>query len=221
MADWRWDDAAGRYRDLVTGRFISHDYVLSLIGQSMAATANVTDALGSFVSTGAINTADWQSAFFQEIKAEYIRQYLAGIGGRNMMTPADWGSIGGMLKEQLNYLKGFANEIAAGNLTEGHIRSRMAMYINSAREAYERARGRVVGKLGTMDEVHWNLDGPIEHCDDCVSRENMGWQPIGPTGGFPTIDGESFPGMGDTQCLTNCACSLSYQNSATGEEWEG
>lgn len=217
---WTWDKTANRYRDSDTGRFLSRSSVLGFVDQSISASYNITDALAGYVANGQLTALDWAGVFKTEIKGEYIRQYLLGIGGRNMMTAADWGSIGGMLKEQFGFLDNFIAEIAAGKVTEGQIRVRMQMYINSAREAHERAHAKTAVKWDA-DEVGWNLLPSAAHCDDCLANSNRGFQPIGPKGGFPGINGEEFPGDGNTQCLTACKCSLSYRNSVTGEEFMG
>ena len=128
------------------------------------------------------------------------------------MAAEDWGSIGGMLKEQYGWLKGFYQEVLAGDLSEAAIAMRARMYINSAREAYERALGRVAARAG-MDEESW-ATGFVrtEHCEDCLGYEAEGWQEIGH---FPT------PGDGSTICLTSCHCSKHYRKASTGDElWE-
>ena len=217
---WHWNILANRYQDDLTGQFISHAHVLELIDQSMLTATYVTDSLAGFVASGTLNALDWKVAFQAEIKGEYIRQYLAGIGGRNVMTQADWGSIGGMLKEQYGYLNGFYDDIAAGRLTEGQIRARMAMYINSGREAYERAHGRSATKWGA-DEVAWIINPAVDNCPTCEGRALMGWMPKNEDGSFPSMDGPVWPGSGASECLTNCKCSLVYRNSKTDEIFEG
>jgi hypothetical protein len=91
-------------------------------------------------------------------------------------------------------------------LLEAQIARRSRMYLNSAREAFERAKQRVKVALG-MDEVQWVL-GQAEHCDGCVAFSDLGWQKVDddPYNG-------AFPGSGATQCLTNCQCSLEYRSS--------
>ena len=218
--NWRWDKRVGRYRDTVTGRFISKAHVLELLQFSINASNAAVDSLANYIANGMISPSDWMNAFRWEIKSEYIRQYLVGIGGRAQMTPSEWGKLGSLIKEQYQYLKGFAADVAKGEMTEGQIRARMNMYINSSREAYFVARGRVIVKLKLFDEVIWTL-GIAEHCPDCIERSEMGWMPITEDGGFPTADGSAFPGDGSTVCLTNCKCQLNYRNSATEEEYEG
>jgi hypothetical protein len=139
---WAWNKKAHRYYNTDTGRFLSRTRALEFVDQSLAASGNAVDLLAGYVADGMLAPADWYALMAEEIKGEYIRQYLLGRGGLSQMTQADWGSIGGMLKEQYSYLKPFAEQIAQGNLSEGQIRSRARMYVNSAREAYERANAR-------------------------------------------------------------------------------
>lgn len=202
---WYWDAAVGRYRD-ERGHFMARARVLEHVQNSLEVTGAVGDVLAGYAGQGALNAGDFGALFREEIKREYIRQYLLGIGGRGQMTAADWGSIGGMLREQYRFLDGFLAEIAAGDLTEAQVMARARMYINSAREAYERAHGKVAGKLGATEEL-WVL-GVAEHCDDCLALAAEGWQPVGT---FP------IPGDGSTQCLTNCQCHKEYRDPAGKE----
>ena len=216
MPDWRWDGVANRYRDLDTGRFLSREKALSWVDACTRASDSFGDTMASLVSGGRVNAVDWLAGMRQEIKEEYIRQYLLGRGGLEQMTPSDWGSIGGMLKEQYSYLSGFYQEIAAGNLSEAQIAMRSNMYTNSAREAFERAQAKVAAAAG-MDEVIWEVSAGVENCEDCLAFAAMGWQPVSedPYNG-------AYPGSGDTQCLTNCQCFETYRKSETGEVfWEG
>jgi hypothetical protein len=139
---WAWNEKAKRYYNTETGRFLSKTEALGYVEQSLAASGSATDLLAGYVADGMLAPGDWRALMREEIKREYIREYLLGIGGRDQMTQADWGSIGGMLKEQYGYLDAFADDVAAGRLSEAQVRSRARMYVNSAREAYERANAR-------------------------------------------------------------------------------
>jgi len=205
---WGWDPRARRYRDSSTGRFLPRSEALTFAQSSLDASGIASDQLASFVANGYLSPADFGALFREELKHEVIRLYLLGIGGRLQMTFADWGSIGGMLGEQYRYLPGFEDAIAAGELTEAQIQARARMYVNSAREGFEKAKGKNALALGMQDEL-WVL-GFSEHCDDCLYFAGMGWQPIGT---FPV------PGSGQTACLTACQCVKAYRNPETGKEY--
>ena len=200
---WQWDTGAQRYRDSDTGRFMPGERVREFVQQSITGTDNAVGGLIDLLADGKLAPKDFGDVFKREIKDEYIRQYVLGRGGLEQMTQADWGSIGGMLKEQYGYLPGFIDDIAEGKLTPGQIRVRAGMYINSAREGYERAVARNATATGSTEEL-WVLGATENHCPDCPVLADMGWVPVGEHG--------TYPGAGETQCVTNCLCHLEYRN---------
>lgn len=203
---WAWNKAASRYQNVETGQFMARKEVLGYVEKSITASGQATDILASYVADGLLAPGDFYSLMAREIKGEYVRQYLLGRGGRAQMTQADWGSIGGMLKEQYNpHLKNFAEQIAQGKLSEAQIRARAQMYVNSAREAFERAQARSA-KIAGLDEVKWVLNFTAEHCPDCEIFSDMGWQRVDED----PYDG-AYPGSGNTVCLTSCKCHLEYR----------
>jgi len=116
---WIWLPDLQRYRDLTTGRFASEPEVMEWVATSIRGSSVVTDTLTQQLAQRQLRLGAWQRLMRQEIKDEYIRQYLLGRGGLEQMTQVDWGSIGGMLKEQYGWLDKFVAEIEMGRLSEG------------------------------------------------------------------------------------------------------
>ena len=211
---YKWNPKAQRYQWFNgKARFVSREEVMNWIYSSLRATSTVTDTLAKLVKDQIIAPRDWYEMMKQNIKDEYIRQYITGIGGRANMKAADWGRIGAMVKEQYGWLTGFYQQIKDGKLSEAQIAMRARMYINSAREAYEKANAIVAIKWGA-DEVYWDVDPSVENCTGCIGFQSLGWSKIAsnPYGG-------AYPGSGNTPCLTSCHCTLHYRNSITGEEF--
>ncbi len=167
------------------------------------------------VASGEMSVGAWHQNMRDEIRRNVIEQYLAGRGGTGPMTAKDYGSIGGVVADQYRYLDPFAAEVAAGNLSAGQIAMRSVMYINSAREAYERAQRRAVEQAG-FNEVRWVEDPSpeVDHCEDCVELAGRGWLPAKP---WPFRSGrrDIYPGSGDTICLTSCRCFLNWRKRAS------
>lgn len=188
---WIWEENTSRYRDADTGRFLSGSDVRDLSSESIRITGVGTDGLANALAGGQLNVNDWETLMRENIKDEYIQEYILGRGGLEQMTPQDWGSIGGMLADQYRFLGPFAQEIAAGQLSEAQIAQRSRMYINSAREGASRANARAHGWPPLPDhpasgtticmtndmcfwtgeqrsdgawEMTWNLDFDAEHC---------------------------------------------------------
>lgn len=207
---WNWDPDALRYIDDASN-YLTRAQMLAMEAQSIAFAHAQLASFAEAYAQGSLRYAAFINSFKTEIKSEYIRQYLLGIGGRAQMTQRDWGALGGMLREQYKWIDGFAADLADGLLTDKQLAARAGMYANSAREAFENARARLIKKWGA-DEEAWDITPGPTNCDDCLFHESEGWKPVGY---FP------LPGGGFTQCLTNCHCSKRYRKGATGEEYEG
>ena len=118
MPEWSYSPRYKAYRNLSNGQWASRVQVQSWVTENIALAQNTADGLASMVSNDLIRVGDWQAVMRQELKKTYTEQYLAGRGGIEQMTQADWGSIGGQLSEQFSYLDRFAGEVADGKLSE-------------------------------------------------------------------------------------------------------
>jgi len=206
VAKWRFLDRLGQWWNDTVGKLVPRLQLRRWADRSIDAAPIAQWA--SDLAADRLTVGQWEAQMRAEIKAEMIRQYIVGRGGLDKMTARDWGSIGGMCKEQFSYLSKFSREIAAGNLTEGQIARRMAMYINSCREAYERAQERAA-KEAELDEVRWVMDPEAEHCTGdpgCTELAALGWQKVvdDPFGGRVCGDGK-------TPCKTACRCHREFR----------
>lgn len=183
-----------RYRDTETGRFVPRSTVVRYSNLSIAAGSDAAAELAAMVSSGQISPADWEQLMRQEIKATFIQEGILGKGGRENMTPSDWGTLGAALKEQYAYLDGFREDIEAGLLTEGQIRARSHLYFLASKAAFERAQAAAWGielpgyptvetLCQTGDKCYWfirRIDRrtvvatwtrtAAESCETCIQR---------------------------------------------------
>lgn len=190
-----WDETRARYRDSKTGRFVKPEKVIALSEASIEETTTLAQRLAGK------SAKEVDKALREEIKRETIRQYMLGRGGENRMTPKDWGSVGGSVREQYKHLSGFIDDIP--NLTEAEIASRISMYIGSAREGFEKGKLAAIKESGSFTEERWVLGTTGENCNDCKELAAKGWVKIGTLG--------QVPGDGGTQCLTHCGCHIEYR----------
>ena len=215
MADFGWRGKLAQFWNRTIGRLVPRLQVQRWANASIAAVP--VGEWAKQLMDGDLEVGTWQGWMREEIKREYIRQYLIGRGGVEKMTPVDWGSCGGMCRDQFRYLDDFAQEIADGLLSEGIIRRRSEMYINSAREGLERGKERAAPEAG-LDEVKWELDPSpeVEHCvgepgsPGCTELSEMGWQKADP---WPFRKGREklYCGSGGTPCLTSCRCTTKWR----------
>lgn len=208
MPTYFWDPSVARFRD-ETGQFVANDTVQAYVDALLIETSNIVDTLVEMtVATGMLTPDDFEIRLREELKREYLRQYYLGIGGRVQMTQADYGSIGGSLAFQYRKLNDFIEDIASGELSEAQVRARARMYVNSARQAFEKAKLKSKTNAG-YTHMRWVVNPALENCVECLAFEDMGWQLIDDN----PFDG-CVPGSGCTVCLTNCGCYIEYAKGA-------
>lgn len=208
-----WDADEGLYLD-PAGQQVERDLIQRLMDESLRWSEDRAFLLAQQGTT----EREIFNSVSAVIKSEYIRQYSLGLGGLSNMTFSDWGTLGAMLRNEYKYVREFAALAMAGKLTDTQFRYRINQMINSARAAYNRAKGKVAKLLG-FDRVSWELLAGANHCDICLERNGQGSRPIGKAGGFPTSEGDAFPGDGSAHCGMNDKCHLKYTNSVTGKEY--
>ena len=118
MPEWGYSPEYNAYRNLSTGQWASRAQVQGWVTENIVLADTAVDQLATMMADDLLRVGDWQAVMRQQIKQSYIDQYIAGKGGIEQMTQADWGSIGGQLKEQYGHLDGFAKEVAEGKLSE-------------------------------------------------------------------------------------------------------
>jgi hypothetical protein len=155
------------------------------------------------LAAGDMSVAQWERSARALIKRVYVAEYALGAGGRGMVTRRGWGSVGGLLGHQYRYLRSFAEEVAAGLLSEAQIANRTTLYLASAVQAYERARassydglslpaypadgsceGRVncrcwwdIEEFADRFEATWKTAGDSSTCAVCQHRASE-WAPF-------------------------------------------
>lgn len=203
MADYRWefDESAHRFRDTKTGQFLSAREAIGLRDDSLERRATDVDTLASTLGKGDVSVQAWEAAMRDVVRDTFAAQYAYGRGGLNAMTTDDWQAINDLADAQSRYLRSFAQDVAAGRLSEAKISARSVLYLQSSRQAYGRglaaswgielpaypgdgsseckARDKCHWEISeTDDEIHatWKL-GAAEHCATCVSRASA-WAPL-------------------------------------------
>jgi len=197
---WFWNPKTARYHWKNGSQyFIPRSQVLEWMEASILASEVWIGAIGYMAADGKMSPDDFATLMKREVKREYIRQYVSGIGGEEQMTQADWGRIGGLLQKQYRYIDKFAADIAVGNVSPDQARVRARLYSMSARQAFFRADWEAVRDI--MNWVRWVNKPGAAHCEDCPYLQSLGWLPAKP---WPYISGNSlmFPGSGHTDCIT-------------------
>lgn len=206
---YTWDDRAQQYRD-ARGKFVSRKAVRNELDVALEAAQKRGRDLAKSLRDGRISIAEWQRGMVDVIRTSNVYSAAAAKGGWAQMTAADWARTGPRVREQLTYLRNFADQVANGRVDpntgkriayplDGRFEVRAGMYGQQARTSFygvemreKRARGVTEAKrvLGAADRS----------CGACSSAAAAGWQPI-----------EDVPPIGTLTCLSMCKCEIEYR----------
>jgi hypothetical protein len=117
------------------------------------------------------------------------------------MSPADWGWTGQRLRQQYQWLDGFAQDLATGKQAlDGTLAVRASLYAEASRATHREMERRQARLRGEQQEK--NQLGAADHCPGCLEQTARGWQPIG-----------SLVPVGSRTCLARCHCSIAFRNA--------
>jgi hypothetical protein len=202
-----WNEAAGRYVDLQTNRFVRFADVRDALESVMGASADRMHTFTQSLIDGQISLAEWQSGMLEQIKLAHTAAAASARGGWAQMSQSDWGAAGRLIRTQYDFLRNFSNQIASGEQPlNGRALVRADLYGQAARGTFEETRRRYERLMNGMEEERRVL-GEADHCPDCLDYAEEDWQPIG-----------TLPPIGDSVCQTNCHCTFEYRRA--GEESE-
>jgi hypothetical protein len=195
---WRYSVERHRYL-YPSGRAVPVSRVTRLRNDFIAGRQPDAEELARHLAAGEVSVAQWERDVRALVKRTYVAEYALGAGGRDMVTRRGWGSVGGLLGHQYRFLRSFAEEVAAGLLSEAQIANRTTLYLASAVQAYERARvagydGLTLpaypadGSMSCRCRCAWRIDEladrwectwlvlPGDSCDVCLGYGNE-WAP--------------------------------------------
>ena len=197
---WTWDERVNQYRDNATGRFIGAFEMNLRRNEFIDQQHSVLIGHTQSYADGNISIDQFRDLAKTTIKDTIIDMYAMGAGGRNSMSPADWGRVGAIVKDQYKYLRGMFDQLARGELSVAQLNARFKMYLNSANEALWRGitsnypftlpaypgdggteclvncrcEWDIVEVTGGYD-CYWRLNAD-ESCGDCIDHSNE-WNP--------------------------------------------
>ena len=210
LPSYRWNQAAGRYISS-NGRFVGQQIIRTELDKAID---NVTDRLVSLsrdFRNGVIDGRTWQIQSMSLIKETHLLGAALEKGGWNQLTQSDFGRVGQIIRGEYGYYNNLIKQLESGQQKlDGTLDSRMRLYGQAGRDTYH------VFEREDRFAQGYDLERRILNGrDNCkTSKKRIGcreeaakmWVPIGT--GTP---------VGSCVCLSNCRCSVSFQNSRTGE----
>jgi hypothetical protein len=172
--------------------------LLQIIRNATSRIADIAEQNDGEVDTASITK--WQNTLTKAIAQYHTAAAIAGNGG-NPLSQGLKGQLSEIVSAQLNYLNGFAEAIAEGNLSAAQIRARADMYAPAIRQPFFAgvtgglplpampAEGTICHTnckcswdIVTIDEEAGDYDaywrrGAGDSCSTCIARARR-WSPI-------------------------------------------
>lgn len=203
-----WDKGLARYRDQVSGKFVSRERITGLLEQRVNEAEGRLANLTAAYQSGKIAPSVWAVAMREEIKTIHLQNIALAKGGWDRLTQQDYGRVGAAVKAIYPKIAGSAADIQSGTVSEAQMLGRLTNYVGSARALYYQAeREQMTFAPGMVRIEKRSLDPGAQHCGDCVTYADRGWQPLG-----------TLPVPGQAcQCSGRCRCSMQYRDVPTDE----
>lgn len=125
--------------------------------------------------------------------------YAYAVAAKGKPTQSHWGSSGWHLRTQYAALHDFAAQIAAGEVSEAQLRSRLDRYAGSVRVAANRSEKISEIQSGTRLATRI-LDAQAKHCPECPKYVRK----------KPTLIENIVPQGVNCSCRERCRCLVRY-----------
>lgn len=196
---YQWDPRLQRYVDPATSRMVSRQAVRTELDKALQNSRQQAKALAGQLQAGAINLQQFRSGMATVVKDVNCIGAATAKGGWGQMSAADWGRVGPEVKEQLQYLNRFTQDIAAGKVPlDGRFLNRAGQYSQTGRATEEKTARREAVNRGANEARR--VLGQADHCGGCVEQDALGWRPVA-----------DVPGIGTQDCRHNCKCHIEYR----------
>jgi hypothetical protein len=204
---YQWESRSRRYRDRLSGKFLSKGAIAQLTQLRIAQVTQDLQQLGNLLLEGKITLRAWQEQFAQSLKILHAQQYLLGVGGQSQIQKEDYLVLARELKNQYKYLRNFAVDLTKGVMTPAQFKVRAAMYAKAAKVSYFRGEKQAARRSG-LDGAYRVLGESDRHCQQCPQYAAMGIVPINEVI-YPTQK---------CDCRTSCLCKIVYTRLADSIE---
>lgn len=208
-----------RYRDTVTGRYISARQVQADVTRladnaGRGAARQLTEALRD----RRISLAEWQMGMARAVKNVNYAAVASASGGVQNMTAVERGRAGAIIREQYAYLRNFAKQIETGEQPlDGRALVRAEMYMDAAKGAFHQQKraGYAERHAGAVVMVR-SIRHKRDSCRSCIGLHGK-WFRMG--------DPEYMP-VGHRECNVHCGCTeelgtLAADGTIAGDGLEG
>lgn len=180
LTGYTFNRDTGRYRSSKTGRFVARSKVVELLESQVTESENRLQALVEAYHERKIAPAVFVAQARTEIKTAHLTNRAIGAGGWDNLDNADYGAIGGTVRQSYQKLIGTVEEIERGELSVAQAKQRMRMQSGDARRQFfnaEQRRRKPSEGMVILERRIAAADAAT--CEECMGFYKQGWQPQG------------------------------------------
>lgn len=144
--------------------------------------------------SGQLTARRFETRIKSQLARAYEEAYAQGSGGY-----IDEDYIQTQLEKEYGFLRSMFRDIHSEQLRMP-LSQRLGMYADKVGSIYYAGRVR---ENSQGKNIIWNLGATDQNCEDCIKMANG--SPYSPK------RLKTYPGAGDTKCLTNCQCWLEFE----------
>lgn len=201
---YRWDAKSKRYRDRISGTYVSRSTVVSWTQKYLEIEKEKFVGLAAKVKLG---KPPIERELAESLRKIHVANAIVAANGIDKLSQKDLGKIGAQLKIQ--YYAGRGEDGSrfglkyllqdAKNQSEAQITQRLNLYAQSGEITGNTVRQDKAKESG-MTLMKRSLGSAHQHCPDCVSYASAGWVGIGK---LPLPKQKCI-------CGVNCKCTVEY-----------
>lgn len=182
-----------------TGQTIAASRIREWIDTAIANSKKWALAETQALIDGRITFEAWITELRDELRAMHTALSEIAIGGRSQWGAVEAGRLGQRLRQQYDYLGRLGRDVESGyQKLDGTLLNRVGLFVESGRGTFEGMKRGLMMDIGMTEEMR--VLHPAQHCADCPPLAGY-WAEIG-----------SLPGIGETACLSNDACTFDYRS---------
>lgn len=202
VSAWTYRTSSRRFYNTATEELLTRNQLIAIRDaftvQVRAEARNITATM----LDGDTTVQRWLLDMQDMVRNTHTNQFMLGRGGVGMVNQADLATVEEVINGQYTYLQNFADDVVAGNVSDGRMLARAQMYADAGTQSYERGLGLAYGlptlpaypgdgqtqclsnckcrwsitEDGEAWYCYWTL-GSAEHCPDCIDNAAT-WNPL-------------------------------------------
>lgn len=202
VESFKYNPNAGQYQNTASGQFVNEQELNRLVEVEINRLRARLQGHARTLNARAINIPEFQIRMAETLKRGHLRIAELAIGGRTEMTPAIFGTVGRLLRDEYKYLESFGAALKAG-MSDAQVVNRAGLYANALKITFSKTWIYSSAKAGYNLFLR-KMDDNARHCSSCPKYDTQGK--------FVTVD-KIVPIATACECRNGCKCRIIRKRS--------